>query len=338
MSLEIKTNIPVEDKSGDGPAHQATRLAVCQNNIFYADGPTLVSVHCESLRNDPNNHVAIKRVVNLPSRIQSIAAQTNGHVAIVDSLGNLFVSNGHNLQHFDLEETSQKYVSKESGWCGVAIHELNQSIAVSNMWSRNTFITGTSALFEHELPPTSLAASASQDGVYFVTEWNNITIWDSRASRGGLVERLIETQIGGGGSGPLWSTSSCENYFCVGGEDRTVSLYDVRKNRLVDTWRTPLKDDIVMSKLYRDRSNVLSCAVLGLDHEICTWNSGCASTDNDITSAVDEASDRRTNFGRLHHNHRVFRAKSRWSGMSFLEQRKMIGRDSEGTLYMFAIE
>jgi hypothetical protein len=196
------------------------------------------------------------------------------------------------------------------------------------------------ARFEHELPPLSVCASKIHPSLFYVTEWNDVTIWDARATRGGLVERLVGNQIAGGGSGPLWASSASGNTFCVGGEDRTVSLYDDRKYRIVDTWKCPLKHDIVGLYLEDEKHDFGHCVALGLDHEIANLKPQEAAKSENIKDVGagaedDDPDEAGSNYhGRLHHNHRVFRAKSRWTGLCKVNG-KLIGRDSEGSFYIF---
>ena len=334
MALVAKFAISTTELS-DGPATQATRVASSSSSLFVADGASICKLADE---NWSKSETVWQGNANIQS-IQSTSSSSDelGIVAAADAVGNVMVTtNGQ----FTLR---QKGTANESGWCGVTFNEVDKSLAVTFMWDRVSSVIDGAARFEHELPPLSLCGSKSKSGVFIITEWNDVTIWDVRAPRGGLVERLISNQIGGGGNGPLWASDTVGNNFCVGGEDRTVSLFDDRKMRVVDTWKTPLKHDIVGLKFVESTSGLLLSCV-GLDHELCHWSSSLSSSskikknqENDDDKLDDDDEQRRTNFGRLHHNHRIFRAKARWTGICTFKENGIIGRDSEGTLYKFVI-
>ena len=96
---------------------------------------------------------------------------------------------------------------------------------------------------------------------------------------------------------------------------------DSRSQAVRDTWKTPLKHDIV-GLVARGVDGVVA---LGMDHEMAAheWGDKPVSSSSEPEAAA---------LGRLHHNHKVFRSRARWMGCAVLGE-KCVGRDIEGTWY-----
>lgn len=286
---------------GDGPATQASRLAATLDSVVFADGCELVSRAKLGAQEEAllwTSQVAIQSVASAIASRQ--VAAVNGH-------GQVWV----NSQTLDALPKCREF-----GWCGLAFDGAsNRVLNVTRMWEKDTLVvdleTGLAVTkLEHSQPPLAVTASPSKPNVLFVCEWDSATVWDARA-RIPLVETLAGSQLGGGGSGPLWAVDAAESSFCVGGEDRVVASMDDRKWRSFDLWKTPLKHDIVALALASNKRLV----ALGLDHE--------------IAQCVEKHSHR------LHDNHRVFRARARWTGACAAGDGELYCRDAHGTLYSF---
>ncbi|KAH9255721.1 hypothetical protein BASA81_006115 [Batrachochytrium salamandrivorans] len=287
---------------GDGPATQASRLAATLDSVVFADGCQLVS-HAKQ----PSAMTREALLWTSQVEIQSVTSAIASHqVAAVNGLGQVWINN----QDLVLPKC------KEFGWCGLAFDGAsNRVLNVTRMWEKDTLVvdleTGLPVTrLEHSKSPLAITASPSKPNVLFVCEWDSATVWDTRA-RIPLVETLAGNQLGGGGNGPLWAVDAAESSFCVGGEDRVVASMDDRKWRSFDLWKTPLKHDIVALALASSKRLV----ALGLDHE--------------IAQCMEKHSHR------LYDNHRVFRARARWTGVCAAGDGELYCRDAHGTLYSF---
>lgn len=315
---------------GDNPATQATRLANASNHLFYPAGSSIF----KSSSLEPNEEKLKEELWGESDHdIQSITSH-GSKIAAIDGRGKILLGNEEKM------ESISKDRNTEFSWCGVSFNKVDGSLASSRMWDRKTSIINSSTTFLHELPPVSISASDLRSHIFVINEWNEVTIWDVRQARGGLVERLRGNQVGGAGILPLWASASIGNYICFGGEDRLVSIIDDRKWRVVDIWKAPVKHDIVGLQLFKKPiSEELCCLVLGLDHELAEWTPSFRHRKSQVElRKEDEVDDLEGNLGRLHHNHRVFRAKGRWSGItvSSNDSNTFYGRDDEGTIYSFS--
>lgn len=160
--------------------------------------------------------------------------------------------------------------NEESGWNGVALSPIAQDniVATCSFWGKHInildYASGRCVRTMHAgFNPTQIQfeKGSGSKGLLAIAEGNMLSLWDARcAERGGCVHRVQTSSQG------LYSMDVGDGLVAVAGKEKTVHVYDIRKNKMVGQWVKALKYE-VMSVMFSS-INQNYCYATGLDHEI----------------------------------------------------------------------
>eukprot|EP01133_Synstelium_polycarpum_P019072 gene19072-22837_t len=248
----------------------------------------------------------------LKGEIQTITSNPSySRVAAIDARGSVSVfSNNENdiVQLYNIAPTSQ---SVESGWSGVSIHPtLDTQLSTTRFFQKQVHnydadrLVSTYQLANHPTQIAYFTPSGSTSSLLAVTEQNQLNIYDSRLPNA-LIHKFTPS------SSVLYAIGTSDHYVGVGGEGRSLHVYDTRKWSNVGNWSNCLKYEITSINFSGVDKAVSYLG--GLDSEILAgaWNG---------SGGVDHFSG--------------LRVDSRWLGVSKLRgSETLFGLTSLGSVY-----
>ena len=182
------------------------------------------------------------------------------------------------FQITDLEPLQPNELLVDAGWAGIAISsDESRHSAVARHFARDvTVFDGAFPVrtihtiytpYSIELLSPSIATGTNGSAVVTVAEGPSLSIWDVRvAGRGARVARMMSSPH----AGHLYCTSVLQDsaYPLIGaaGQDRTVSVWDPRRWRLLAVWNNCTKYEATY--LHFPTCDPAYCMVGGLDYEV----------------------------------------------------------------------
>jgi hypothetical protein len=163
-------------------------------------------------------------------------------------------------------EGQDKEPRQEAGWNGIALHPTLNRLWTASYWSKELrhFEDGRLVRSVHAaLSPhcIQIVKDGPAADCVAVAENNVVSLWDFRASeRSGCVQRLQNS------THDIYCLDTAGSSLVASGEEKTVFVYDLRKNKLVGQWIKALKYE-VMSVLLSTKDPSMVYAT-GLDHEV----------------------------------------------------------------------
>lgn len=229
--------------------------------------------------------------------LQSIDTTSVGGLVRVASIDAVGLTSLTTVDTQTLQITSQHILGeaqpRESGWAGVALHASLDKVWSTTFWDKSLqlFEEGKLVRTVHCCLTPQAIEYVEMQSVVALAESNVVSLWDLRTSeRSGCVSRLQPS------ASNLYCIDSRGDLMAVAGEDKTIYIYDLRKNKIMGQWTKALKYQVL--SVFLSSIDPAVCYTTGLDHEIfCgTWEKNAGA-----------------NPGTL--ERRGFRGSSRWIGL-----------------------